>query len=45
VEEESSPHCHIFNRSQSIRLPVDCLRDSSGHLVATPRLVRRGLTV
>jgi len=45
MEEESSPYCHIFSRSQSIRLPVDCLKDSSGNLVVASRLVRRGLTI
>jgi len=40
MEEESSPYCHKFNRSQSNRLPEDRLKDSSGYLVATSRMVR-----
>jgi len=43
MEEESIPYCHKFNRSQFIRLPVDCSKDSSGNLAATPRTVRRRL--
>jgi len=43
MEEESGPYLHIFNKSQSIRLPVECSRDSSGNLAATPRTVRRRL--
>jgi len=44
MEEESKPYCHKFNRSQSNRLPVDCLKDSSGNLAATPAVARGRLT-
>jgi len=33
MEEESKPYRHKFNRSRSIRLPVDCLKDSIGNIV------------
>jgi len=33
MEEESSPYCHKFSRSQSIRLPVDCLKTPAGILL------------
>jgi len=45
MEEESGPHHHKFHRSQSIRLPVDCSKDSSRNLAATPRTVRRRLNL
>jgi len=41
MKEESKPCYHQFNWSQSNRLPVDCLKDSSGNLAATPRMVGR----
>jgi len=44
MEEESKPYCHKFNRSQSNRLPVDCLKDSSGNLAATPAVSTGRLT-
>ena len=45
MEEESSLYCHEFNKSQSIRLPVDCSKDYSGNLAATPRTVRSRLNL
>jgi len=44
MEEESKPYCHKFNRSQSNRLPADCLKDSNGNLAATTAVARGILT-
>jgi len=44
MEEESKPYCHKFNRSQSNRLPVDSLKNSSGNLAVTPAVARGRLT-
>jgi len=44
MEEEIKPCCYKFYRSQSNRLSVDCLKDSSGNLVATQAVARGGLT-
>jgi len=44
MEEESKPYCHKFYGSQSNRLSVDSLKDSSGNLAATPAIARGRLT-
>jgi len=44
MEEESKPCCHKFYRSQSNRLSVDFLKDSSENLVTTPAVGRGRLT-
>ena len=44
MEEESKPYCNKFNKSQSNRIPVDCLKDASGNLAATLAVARGRLT-